>query len=124
MGPVPGIWHDWAACGVIADFRQDGGLSLTRAHWMTCDAPQRDVMAMNVDRGPHHLSASCSAQAHHKRWFAPHGTERVTVGNLSDRLTGLQVAESRARDVLETATGAAPGQRFMKAATISIGMAP
>jgi glycine cleavage system aminomethyltransferase T len=34
------------------------------------------------------------------------------------------VAGPHARDVLETATGAAPGQRFMKAATISIGMAP
>jgi dimethylglycine dehydrogenase len=72
----------------------------------------------------YHLTASYRAQAYHMRWFEQHGTDGVTVENLSDTVTGFQIAGPRARDVLEAARGAPVDLRFLQAACMRIGMAP
>ncbi|SIN91346.1 GcvT family protein [Vannielia litorea] len=52
------------------------------------------------------LTASYGAQAMHGRWFEHHAEEGVTVENVSDRLTGFQLAGPRSRDVLQACTSA------------------
>jgi dimethylglycine dehydrogenase len=50
VGPVPGLTHYWAACGVMAGFAQGGGVGLTLAQWITQGEPEGDVLAMDVAR--------------------------------------------------------------------------
>jgi dimethylglycine dehydrogenase len=50
------------------------------------------------------LNASYGAQDVHLRWFEDHLADGVTVENLSDRITGFQIAGPRAREVLGRAT--------------------
>ncbi len=50
VGPVPGLRNYWAACAVMAGFRQGGGVGLTLAEWMVDGEPSRDVFAMDVAR--------------------------------------------------------------------------
>ncbi|MCY4336283.1 MAG: FAD-dependent oxidoreductase [Litoreibacter sp.] len=50
------------------------------------------------------LTASYGSQAYHMRWFEQNTDSGVTVDNISDRLTGFQVAGPRARDILQAAT--------------------
>jgi dimethylglycine dehydrogenase len=54
VGPVPGLRHYWAACGVMAGFAQGGGVGLTLAQWITQGEPEGDIFAMDVARfGPY-----------------------------------------------------------------------
>jgi len=54
VGPVPGLRHYWAACGVMAGFSQGGGVGLTLAQWILHGEPEGDVYAMDVGRfGPY-----------------------------------------------------------------------
>ena len=55
------------------------------------------------------LTASYGAQAVHMRWFDMNAAEGVRVENVSDRLTGFQIAGPRARDVLTACTRDAVG---------------
>ncbi|MCP4208552.1 MAG: FAD-dependent oxidoreductase [Shimia sp.] len=50
------------------------------------------------------LTASYGAQAYHMRWFEQNEMEGVLVKNVSDRLTGFQIAGPKARDVLQACT--------------------
>ncbi|MEL6645023.1 MAG: FAD-dependent oxidoreductase [Pseudomonadota bacterium] len=50
------------------------------------------------------LTASYGSQDYHLRWFEVHGAEDVTVENLSDRVTGFQIAGPAARAVLAACT--------------------
>ncbi|MFD1511238.1 GcvT family protein [Lacimonas salitolerans] len=69
------------------------------------------------------LTASYGAQAFHMRWFEQHEGPGVTVENVSDRLTGFQIAGPRARDVLADCTRADISQmRFMDVRQITVGM--
>ncbi|MBY6047350.1 FAD-dependent oxidoreductase [Vannielia litorea] len=52
------------------------------------------------------LTASYGAQAMHGRWFEQHGAEGVSVENVSDRLTGFQLAGPKSRAVLQACTDA------------------
>ncbi|MEM9699553.1 MAG: FAD-dependent oxidoreductase [Pseudomonadota bacterium] len=47
-----------------------------------------------------HLTASYSAQAFHSRWFLAHLQDGVMIENISDRLTGFQIAGPRAGELL------------------------
>lgn len=51
------------------------------------------------------LTASYGAQAIHMRWFLQHLEDGVQIENVSDRLTGFQIAGPRACDVLAAAAG-------------------
>ncbi|MEM6887847.1 MAG: FAD-dependent oxidoreductase [Pseudomonadota bacterium] len=71
-----------------------------------------------------HLTASYSAQAFHTRWFDAHAGTGVVVENISDRLTGFQIAGPRAAAILETAARQTLTLRFMDVARMDIGCAP
>jgi dimethylglycine dehydrogenase len=54
VGPVNGLRHYWAACGVMAGFAQGGGVGLALAQWITAGEPEGDIFAMDVSRfGPY-----------------------------------------------------------------------
>jgi len=72
-----------------------------------------------------HLTASYGAQDFHLRWFEAHLAPGVTVENVSDRLTGFQIAGPRARDLLARVTRADVGPaalRFMDVRRLTLGM--
>lgn len=50
VGPVPGLRHYWAACGVMAGFSQGGGVGLALAQWIVNGEPDGDMLAMDVAR--------------------------------------------------------------------------
>ncbi len=70
------------------------------------------------------LTASYGAQAIHMRWFQSHEASGVHIDNISDRLTGFQIAGPRARDVLMVSTQESVGDmRFMELRHATVGMA-
>ena len=72
------------------------------------------------------LTASYGSQDYHLRWFETHLDDGVSVENISDRVTGLQIAGPNARAVLEKVTSADVGPdavRFLDVKPIVIGMA-
>ncbi len=69
------------------------------------------------------LTASYGSQAYHMRWFEQNEAEGVKVANVSDRLTGFQIAGPKARDVLEACTrGDVAAMKFMDVRQTSIGL--
>ncbi len=50
------------------------------------------------------LNASYGSQDYHLRWFQQHLEPGVVVENISDQVTGFQIAGPKARDVLQSAT--------------------
>jgi dimethylglycine dehydrogenase len=70
------------------------------------------------------LTASYGAQAYHMRWFHQNAETGVTVENVSDRLTGFQIAGPRARDVLAACTRTdISTMAFMDVRQMTVGMA-
>ncbi len=72
------------------------------------------------------LNASYGSQDFHLRWFETHLEEGVRVENLSDRITGFQIAGPNARDLLAAVTGEDVSNdafRFMDARQMTVGMA-
>ncbi|MGR3702732.1 MAG: GcvT family protein [Paracoccaceae bacterium] len=70
------------------------------------------------------LTASYGAQAYHMRWFQQNADPGVTVENISDRLTGFQIAGPKARDVLAACTRTAiHDMAFMDVRAMTVGMA-
>jgi dimethylglycine dehydrogenase len=71
------------------------------------------------------LTASYGAQDFHMRWFDRHLEGEVTVENVSDRITGFQIAGPRARDLLQSVTRADVGAeafRFLDVKRMVIGL--
>ena len=69
------------------------------------------------------LTASYGAQAYHMRWFQQHQEADVTVENISDKLTGFQIAGPRAREVLAACTrDDVASMRFMDVREMTVGM--
>jgi dimethylglycine dehydrogenase len=70
------------------------------------------------------LTASYGAQAYHMRWFQQNADTGVTVENISDRLTGFQIAGPKARDVLAACTRTdISDMAFMDVRHMTVGMA-
>jgi dimethylglycine dehydrogenase len=72
------------------------------------------------------LTASYGAQGWHGRWFENHAAEGVRVENVSDSLTGFQIAGPKARELLArvTRSNVSPGAfRFMDCRPMTVGMA-
>ncbi len=68
------------------------------------------------------LTASYGAQAFHMRWFEQNEAEGVQVENISDQLSGFQIAGPKAREVLQTCTlSDISDMRFMDLRKISVG---
>ena len=69
------------------------------------------------------LTASYGAQAYHMRWFEQNEAAGVRVENVSDRLTGFQIAGPKAREVLQTCCNEdVSGMRFMDVRHLTVGM--
>ena len=72
------------------------------------------------------LTASYGAQDYHLRWFEQNLDAGVAVENVSDRLTGFQIAGPKARELLSRVTRADVGARafrFLDVKRLTIGMA-
>jgi dimethylglycine dehydrogenase len=72
------------------------------------------------------ITGSYGAQDFHRRWFEAHLEEGVAVENVSDRVTGFQIAGPRARELLARVTRAdvsAAAFRFMAARRMTVGLA-
>jgi len=70
------------------------------------------------------LTASYGAQAYHTRWFEQNADAGVTVENISDRLTGFQIAGPKAREVLAACTRTdISDMKFMDVRPMTVGMA-
>ena len=72
------------------------------------------------------LTASYGSQDFHLRWFLDHLEEGVSVANMSDRITGFQIAGPKARDVLASVTRADVTNEafpFLGVRRLTVGMA-
>ncbi|WP_343115558.1 FAD-dependent oxidoreductase [Ostreiculturibacter nitratireducens] len=72
------------------------------------------------------VTGSYGAQDQHRRWFEQNLEEGVRVENVSDRLTGFQIAGPKARELLSRVTRAdvsAEAFKFMDAKRMTVGMA-
>lgn len=63
-----------------------------------------DFTVACLEEGVFRLNASYGSQDYHLRWFQDHLEPGVTVENVSDQVTGFQIAGPRARDVLARVT--------------------
>ncbi len=71
------------------------------------------------------ITGSYGAQDQHLRWFQQNLDEGVTVENMSDRITGFQIAGPKARDLLARVTRAdvsGAAFKFMDAKQLTVGM--
>lgn len=72
------------------------------------------------------LTASYGSQDYHMRWFEDHLRENVAVRNISDEMTGFQIAGPNAREVLAAASGqdvSNDAMRFLDVRLMNIGFA-
>ncbi len=72
------------------------------------------------------ITGSYGAQDQHLRWFERHLEAGVSVENVSDRLTGFQIAGPKARELLARVTRSdvsTAAQPFMAARRMTVGMA-
>jgi dimethylglycine dehydrogenase len=68
------------------------------------------------------LTASYGSQSYHKRWFEQNAEDGVSVENISDALTGFQIAGPLSRDILQACTrDDVAGMRFMDVRDMTIG---
>ncbi|MXQ06813.1 FAD-dependent oxidoreductase [Alphaproteobacteria bacterium GH1-50] len=83
-----------------------------------------DFTVACVDEGTFHLTASYGMQDAHARWFAQHMVPGVVVENVSDALTGFQIAGPNARKLLVAAGDPSLSDlRFLHLRRATIGMA-
>lgn len=69
------------------------------------------------------VTASYGSQAYHMRWFEQNEAEGVKVANVSDRLTGFQIAGPKAREVLAACTrDDVASMKFMDVRQLTIGL--
>ena len=69
------------------------------------------------------LTASYGSQAYHMRWFEQNEMDGVTVENVSDKLTGFQIAGQKAREVLAACTRSdISTMKFMDVRHMTVGM--
>jgi len=112
-------WLDRIMAGRVP---QPGRLSLTP---MLSPAGRLlgDFTISCLAEGTFQLTASYGAQAMHMRWFLQHASDGVRIENISDRLTGFQLAGLKAREVLMSCTHASAGDmRFMDLRHAVVGM--
>ena len=84
-----------------------------------------DFTVSCLAEGRFRLTASYGSQDVHKRWFERHAEDGVRVENVSDRVTGFQIAGPRARDLLAACTRAdVRSIAFLDVREITVGMVP
>ncbi len=118
-GPNARAWLDRIMAGRVP---KPGRMSLTP---MLSRAGRiiGDLTMTCLAEGDFRLTGSYGAQAYHMRWFEQHLEDGVEVTNISDSVTGFQIAGPRARDVLAACTrDDVAGMKFLDVARMSIGM--
>ena len=120
-GPNARAWLDRIMAGAIP---KPGRLSLTPML-----SPKGkiigDFTVTCLSETEFRITGSYGAQDQHLRWFEANLEDGVTVENISDRVTGFQIAGPRARDLLASVTRAdVSGEafKFMDAKQITVGM--
>jgi dimethylglycine dehydrogenase len=120
-GPDARMWLDRIMAGRVP---QPGRLSLSPML-----APSGRIMGDFTISclGPEEfrLTASYGAQDFHMRWFERHLEGDVTVENVSDRITGFQIAGPRARGLLQDVTRSDVGPedfQFLDVKRLTIGL--
>ncbi|KAG1649441.1 Dimethylglycine dehydrogenase, mitochondrial [Nymphon striatum] len=69
-----------------------------------------------------YLTASYGSQSYHKRWFEQNAQDGVLVENISDALTGFQIAGPLSREILQACTrDDVTGMRFMDVREMTVG---
>ena len=119
-GPNARAWLNRIMAGRIP---QPGKLSLTPmlAHSGRIIG---DFTVSCLDEHTFQLTASYGAQGFHKRWFDQNAEDGVHVENISDRLTGFQIAGPKAREVLQScARTSIEDLGFMQIRKVIVGMA-
>ncbi|OWU83583.1 glycine cleavage system protein T [Oceanicola sp. 22II-s10i] len=119
-GPNARAWLDRIMAGRIP---QPGRLSLTP---MLSRAGRiiGDFTVSCLAEGDFRVTASYGAQAYHLRSFMQHLEDGVRVENISDSVTGFQIAGPAARDVLAACTrDDVTGMRFLDVRRMTVGMA-
>ena len=82
-----------------------------------------DLTLSCLDERTFHITASYGAQAQHWRWFKQHEESGVTLENISDKLTGFQIAGPRATELLSAVTRDAVDLAFLDLRRMTIGQA-
>ena len=118
-GPGARTWLDRIMAGRIP---QPGRLSLTPML-----SPKGrligDFTVSCLNETTFQLTASYGAQNYHMRWFLKHQESGVTIENVSDKLTGFQIAGPRARDLLAACTRSdVTDMAFMDVRPLTVGM--
>ncbi|MDA8747695.1 FAD-dependent oxidoreductase [Litoreibacter sp.] len=117
-GPNARAWLDRIMAGRVP---QPGRLSLTP---MLSEKGRLigDFTISCLSDNQFQLTASYGSQAYHSRWFEQNSADGVTIENVSDRLTGFQVAGPKSRDIVQTCTRTDLSEmRFMDVRQITIG---
>ncbi len=84
-----------------------------------------DFTVTCLDDETFNLTASYGAQGFHMRWFQQHGEDGVEVENISDDLTGFQIAGPKARELLARVTRADVSHdafKFLDAKHLDVGL--
>ncbi|WP_284163132.1 FAD-dependent oxidoreductase [Frigidibacter sp. SD6-1] len=120
-GPNARAWLDRIMAGAIP---KPGRLSLTPML-----SPKGkiigDFTVTCISETEFQITGSYGAQDQHLRWFEKNLEPGVAVENMSDRITGFQIAGPKARELLQRVTRAdVSGEafRFMDARQITVGM--
>ncbi|WP_295316916.1 FAD-dependent oxidoreductase [Roseobacter sp.] len=118
-GPGARAWLDGIMAGRVPD---EGRLSLTPML-----SPRGkllgDFTISCLGAELFHLTASYGAQACHMRWFGQNASDDALVENISDQLTGFQIAGPKAREVLAACTRTDVSDvRFLDVRRLTIGM--
>ncbi|WP_273499194.1 GcvT family protein [Lentibacter algarum] len=118
-GPNARVWLDRVMAGRVP---QIGRLSLTPmlSHKGRLIG---DFTISCLGEEAFQLTASYGSQAYHMRWFEQNEMEGVTVENVSDKLTGFQIAGPKAREVLAACTRSdVSTMKFMDVRHMTVGM--
>jgi dimethylglycine dehydrogenase len=118
-GPNARAWLDRIMAGRVP---QPGRLSLSPML-----APSGRIMGdftvSCMAENDFRLTASYGAQDFHMRWFDRHMEDGVELANVSDRITGFQIAGPRARDLLQDVTREdVSDMRFLDLRRLTIGL--
>ncbi len=117
-GPNARAWLDRVMAGRVP---QPGRLSLTP---MLSEKGRLigDFTISCLSDTEFQLTASYGSQAYHSRWFGLQAQDGVWVENVSDRLTGFQVAGPKSRDIVQACTREnLDTMRFMDVRRITVG---
>ena len=85
-----------------------------------------DFTVSCLEEGTFYLTASYASQDFHQRWFEQHSVPGVSIRNVSDLVTGFQIAGPQARALLQSVTStdvSSEAFRFLDVKSMGVGLA-